>query len=1054
MSLKNSMTKRTIAIVLSVSFLLGAFLLAALSSMGYEPDASALEAAQRERHVITDSEYTVESNLETLATVVDHAPSETLETTATVDLSDADESASNRLVTPFSAASFSPEEIADPAVWYAVPDNVVTLASTPVGTAHPRLIAAIQAAPANAVTHIMVPFHINTGNFGTDATVVGTRPGATVVVIGNHPTAAGGQSVISDTHGGTALSRTFRLRGNGTDQSALVFRNIILQKSASGAAAVPANPPAPLAIASQTGTSRGGGVAIENGAVAGIATGGGGHFILSNNAVIRNNSTDNNGPIDVQTNGRFTMMPGSLMHTNAAGNSGGAVNVNANARFNMFGGTIRDNLARGENLTAPTQRASGGAVIVQNGGTFNLHDGEIFQNRASLGANSAAPTATNAIVTSNGGAVFVTGAASTFNMYGGSVFDNIASRTRSSGLATGTTIAATTNRANYRAGNGGGIYLTGGSSFNMYGGEIHGNIATNEGTVTNTATAVNALNTSNGGGVYLTGTNTSFVMQGGVIHGNSAIRSNNNVPTAAGAQMPIFAGNGGGVHVFDGAQFTLVDGEVRDNIATATGAAPANHIVSAVYLSNGGGVFAAGANSRIAMESGAISNNHAAGTVAAATSMSGNGGGVQVINGAQFLMTGGNIAQNSATNTSSQSVLRGNGGGVYLDTTGQFNMQGGTLVGNRAQDGGGLFVVHANLSNVTMDSSVVLSENVAHSGARINTALAEANYPRISPAEVSISNWVEESPVGDGSVVRVNPHAFTNFDINASGPQFWRVTHEAMGNQHGKITTLAGNSELPIADNTFVPDGIRLSFDASPEMFFEYWTVGTREHEANIDNSDVPFDFIAGGVDLPLILRAVASTHVIGNFMEGDLGTTLTVNKVVTGDFANLLEDFEFTLFLYQDAEGQIPLEGSIEYILDGAGFDVPVTGTLELDQNGAAEFVLRHDQNITFDNVSINSYLRIIKTPNPGHRASFVDSDSAGIVVESNDTTVLPMTEDRVFDFESSWSGAPQTGLSLDSSGIGAIVLAALLLLGGLLGARALKSDSKEAKETKENRL
>ncbi|MCL2746533.1 MAG: hypothetical protein FWE48_05555 [Coriobacteriia bacterium] len=184
-------------------------------------------------------------------------------------------------------------------IWYDIPQNIVTLSPTPAGTAYSRLLAAIQAAPANQVTHIMIPFHINTGDFGTNATVVGTRPGATVVLVGSHPSAPGGQSVISDTHSGSVLSRTFRLRGNGTKQSALVLRNIVLQKSRGAAASTPAIPPAPLELDQQTGTARGGGVAIENGNVSGVTSGGGGHLILCDGAIIRNTTTNNNGPVDI-----------------------------------------------------------------------------------------------------------------------------------------------------------------------------------------------------------------------------------------------------------------------------------------------------------------------------------------------------------------------------------------------------------------------------------------------------------------------------------------------------------------------------------------------------------------------------------------------------------------------------------------------------------------------------------------------------------------------------------------------------------------------------------
>lgn len=553
------------------------------------------------------------------------------------------------------SSTFQQEEIDNPEIWYAVPDHVVTLAATPANTAYTRLQAAIQAAPANAVTHIIIPFHINVGNINTGTmTVTGVRNGATVVLIGNHPTAPNGQVVISDTHGGSStgtggaggLTRTFRLRGDGTERSGLVLRNIILQNAAQAAASTPATPPAPLPLSQQTFNARGGGIAIEPGAVTGITgAGGGGHLILCQGAIIRNCSTDNNGPVDVQTDGRFTMMPGSEMHTNAAGNSGGAVHVNTRGTFKMYGGVIRDNFARGERVDAAqaTQRAVGGAVFVQNGGTFQMYGGEIYENWARLADLSTTINATNAIVTSSGGGVFVTGGASSFYMYGGTIRDNYAERTRTSGLATGTGTVAVNNRNAYRAGNGGGVYLTGGATFHMYDGVIRNNTATNTGSVTNTGTAVNGLNVSKGGGVYLTGNGTTFTMHDGTILENQVLQ------TIAGA----FRG-GGGVAAEAGAVFEMYDGGIVRNVASA---------LQTQNYQGGGGVLVGGNT------------------------------GTDV---ARFVMYGGTITENIATYAGTADTGPGEGGGVFVAPLGDVTMYGGAITYNlarsNARGGGGVYV--------------------------------------------------------------------------------------------------------------------------------------------------------------------------------------------------------------------------------------------------------------------------------------------------------------------------------------------------------------------------
>ncbi|MCL2353953.1 MAG: SpaA isopeptide-forming pilin-related protein, partial [Defluviitaleaceae bacterium] len=471
-----------------------------------------------------------------------------------------------------------------------------------------------------------------------------------------------------------------------------VFRNVVLQRSATVAQGTPATPPAALAPSSQSGTSRGGGVTIEP------AEGGGGHFVLCRGGEIRNSTTDNNGPIDIQTSGRFTMMQGSALYDNAAGNSGGAVHVNTNANFTMNGGVIHNNTARGENTANPLARAVGGAVFIQNGGTFDMYGGEIFANSASLSTIAAIPSVTNAIVTSCGGAVFVTGATSSFNMHGGTIRDNNATRTRASDTAAA-------NRFLFRSGNGGGVYATEGATFTMQGGVIQNNIATTSGVVT----VNNALNVANGGGVYITGAGTTFRMAGGFILGNQALRTLSSVPITLLTALHIYAGNGGGVHAFDGATFNMESGTISNNIAHATGATPAFNINGTTSLSNGGGVFIAGDGTTMNMSGGQIEGNSASGSVAASSSISGNGGGVHIAAGARLNMSNGTISNNSALNLNSPATPRGNGAGVYVSgSSSTFDMSGGGIQNhnNVTRHGVGLFLTDGALVNISNNAQI------------------------------------------------------------------------------------------------------------------------------------------------------------------------------------------------------------------------------------------------------------------------------------------------------------------------------------------------------------
>jgi hypothetical protein len=86
---------------------------------------------------------------------------------------------------------------------------------------------------------------------------------------------------------------------------------------------------------------------------------------------------------------------------------------------------------------------------------------------------------------------------------------------------------------------GGGVYVTGSSTFTMKGGEISGNTA------------------YLGGGVDIGrfGSSGTFIMEGGKISGNTASSS----------------GNGGGVYVTSNSTFTMKGGEISGNTAYAGG---------------------------------------------------------------------------------------------------------------------------------------------------------------------------------------------------------------------------------------------------------------------------------------------------------------------------------------------------------------------------------------------------------------------------------------------------------------------------------------------------
>lgn len=225
---------------------------------------------------------------------------------------------------------------------------------------------------------------------------------------------------------------------------------------------------------------------------------------------------------------------------------------------------------------------------------------------------------------------------------------------------------------------GGGVYNEG--TFNMYGGNITGNMAINYAGVYNKGTFnmyggkisdnksvgnESTFNNGEGGGVYNEGT---FKLSGGTISGNTA-------------------GYGGGV--YNKGTFELSGGTISGNSAA-----------------QGGGVYSCESGTTFTMSGGVIG-----GTKENSVNTAENyGGGVSNQDGSEFTMSGGLIAGNTVTNSGI-----GAGGGVYNNAT--FTMSGGKIGGSEAGKntsanfGGGVYTS----GTFTMSGSAEVSYNTAAS---------------------------------------------------------------------------------------------------------------------------------------------------------------------------------------------------------------------------------------------------------------------------------------------------------------------------------------------------
>ena len=246
----------------------------------------------------------------------------------------------------------------------------------------------------------------------------------------------------------------------------------------------------------------------------------------------------------------------------------------------------------------------------------------------------------------------------TFNMYGGNITGNMA--------------------INYA-----GVYNKG--TFNLYGGKISDNKA-----VGNEST----FNNGEGGGVYNEGT---FKLSGGTISGNTAgyygggVYNKGTFELSGGTISGNSAAQGGGVYSWgSGATFTMSGGVI--------GGTKENSVNTAEYY--GGGV-SNQSDSTFTMSGGLIAGNKVT------ASNIGAGGGV--FNNAAFTMSGGKIGGSEAGKNTSANL----GGGVY--TSGTFTMSGSAEVSynTAASKGGG---VYNNCSTFSLTDGSITNNTAATGG--------------------------------------------------------------------------------------------------------------------------------------------------------------------------------------------------------------------------------------------------------------------------------------------------------------------------------------------------
>jgi len=558
-------------------------------------------------------------------------------------------------------------------------------------------------------------------------------------------------------------------------------------------------------VAAETG----GGVRVQNS---------GSTFTMYNGAISHNHGGANSGGVIVSEEAVFTMYDGRIHH-NTAGGSGGGVNVNSlggtgiGGWFVMRGGVIDYN--------STGSGGGGGGGVRVFAGTFTMYDGVIRNNAGNIGGG----VSVREYFYMHGGAIY--GNTTTSRGGGVALESSLTTMTMTGGIIGGDTPA----HANTAAWFGGGVAASPGATFVMDGADalIRGNRATDGGgagisgsTFTMLDGTIYRNEATNGGGVWIAHSAT-FTMDGtdAVIRRNTATGTGTNTggggvfATGAGSTFNMYVGTiqqnesttwGGGVQVTHGANFTMHDGIIADNVAHGLGGGHGGGGISIRYDSSlimyggqvlnnraefGGGLRVGGASAQIS------ETNPSVQTLFYGNTAVRSGGGLHMTDsdgrtGTNIVMTGGTIENNeagvngggaqigSASFTISGTTLiynntANNGGGVNLAAAypGVFTMNGGLIIGNTAgNNGGGVAVQNVN-ATMTATAGSITNNHAALDGGGIFTIAYDYNHTlstgaysnlTISPAVIFGGNTA-----GNGAFLPPTNPQITNIAFPATG---------------------------------------------------------------------------------------------------------------------------------------------------------------------------------------------------------------------------------------------------------------------------------------------
>ena len=251
----------------------------------------------------------------------------------------------------------------------------------------------------------------------------------------------------------------------------------------------------PLYISNNTSTNSGGGMSIHGNVLVNVF-----------NGEINNNKTSlDGGGINVSTGGGVVVYGGNI-YKNISTSNGAGVNIGNDGKFTMLGGSIKEN---------ESTSGDGGGIYL-NSGEFKVEEGNINNNKALNGGGAYVNSATFTLIggefngnnaTLNGGGFFI-GNDSNVTLSDGEVKNNTSTngagfyQTETTGI-TKTLLSGECSVTNNQAklGNGGGIYIDGGSTFRLTGGKVTYNKSTSNDSLEYTKAKESTSGV--GGGVYI-----------------------------------------------------------------------------------------------------------------------------------------------------------------------------------------------------------------------------------------------------------------------------------------------------------------------------------------------------------------------------------------------------------------------------------------------------------------------------------------------------------------------------------------------------------------------